>query len=168
MGLTMFLTGTFKQKAKYTSESVEIEQTVTTTQQNANTSEQHVLQTQAKQTTEPTAVELQTTIAELKAQIAKAEQELFQIKAEIEALRAIKASIIRTQQLSKIYAGMQPETAASILCELEGELTVQILSQMNDRTAGKIMDAIVAKNSDYGAAISKLMAAKSKTVFESD
>ena len=91
-------------------------------------------------------------------QITAAEARLAAIKAEIESLNAAKAFASRTQQLAKLYAAMKPDSAAAILCKLEKDLTMRILSQMDNRTSGKLMEAVASIDPDYAASISKLIA----------
>jgi flagellar motility protein MotE (MotC chaperone) len=101
--------------------------------------------------------ELQAKLSEYEAQIAAEETKLAAIKAEINSLSAVKASVTRNQQLAKIYSSMRPDSAASILCKLEEAVSIQILTQMDNRTSGKIMDAIADTDPHYAAKISKLM-----------
>ena len=101
-------------------------------------------------------VKLQAKLAEYKRKITESEKQLAALEAEIAALRDKKTSLEAFKQLSKIYSSMSPENAALILTEL-------ILSQMNDRAVGKIMDAIAEKKPEYAAGISKLIAASPKS-----
>ena len=108
---------------------------------------------------------LQAQLLEYKEQIVAAEKELTAIKVEIESLKKQKTSITAGQQLAKIYGSMKSDGAASVLCELNEDLTKQILSEMNDRTAGKIMDAIAKRDPSYAVNISKLIADSDKPWF---
>ena len=155
--VTMLLTGTLKRIDSPTGEATETEQTasseseqLTDAQQGEKKSQEETIQKEAKQ-------------AEYEAQIAEAEAKLAAIKSEIESLNARRTSITRTQQLAKLYGSMKPDTAASILIKLEEDLTKQILTEMSDRTAGKIMEAIAAENPSYAAKISELIAGTNKS-----
>ena len=108
-------------------------------------------------------VKLQAKLAEYKRKITESEKQLAALEAEIAALRDKKTSLEAFKQLSKIYSSMSPENAALILTELDQSLTERILSQMNDRAVGKIMDAIAEKKPEYAAGISKLIAASPKS-----
>jgi flagellar motility protein MotE (MotC chaperone) len=96
--------------------------------------------------------------AELAAMKRESEAELTNIKKEIELLSAEKAHISRTQQLAKLYSSMKPDSAADILCKLEDDLSMRILSQMNNRSSGQLMEAIAKADPDYAARISVLIA----------
>ena len=103
------------------------------------------------------AAKLQSELIDYKAQIAAAETQLAVIKTEIESLNGTKTSITKIQQLTKLYTSMKPASAATILCELEETLSMQILTGMNERAAGKIMDAITTADPKYAAKMGKSM-----------
>lgn len=105
-------------------------------------------------------------LAKYKAQVAAEEAKLNAIKAEIESLNTTKSSINKCQQLAKLYSSMRPDEAALILCEIEADLTKEILSEMNDRTAGKIMGAIANVNPGYAARLSEIMADAGKIDYD--
>jgi len=161
-GITMALTGTRKKITSRFSEPADTEQTAVTEE-----AQEEGEKSQPQEAGKPesrggdTAASdagLQVELVEYEAQIAAAEAKLAAIKAEIESLNGVKASITNGQRLAKVYSSMRPDSAASILCELEEPLTKQILSEMNNRTVGKIMDAIATANPSCAARISKLMA----------
>ena len=185
-GAIMYFTGTFKQifsQDTLLAEDQLLDQTQeagenlqqTSGQENGNLAQSEAEQTQEKKEnpqqkseykSEYTATleaELQAKLAEYEAQISEKSAELAAIKAEIEALNSTKESITKSQQLAKLYSSMKPDSAASILCELEEPLTKQILSEMSDRTAGKIMDAIATANPSYAITLSELIAAPDKS-----
>lgn len=183
IGITMALTGTFRHIASRFSEPAETQQATETGETQSGSSEpaeteQAAVTGKAQEEGEslqpqedgdlgsPSARKRNSAIlalgdprlADYEAQIAVAEAKLAAIKAEIESLNNVKTSITRSQQLAKVYGSMRPNNAASILCELEEALTGQILSEMNNRTAGKMMDAIATANPTYAAKLSKFMA----------
>ena len=100
---------------------------------------------------------LQAKLGEYRTQIAEAEMELAAIKAEVEALNAVKSSLTRSKQLAKMYSSMKPDSVALILCEMKVDLSMQILTQMSDRASAKVMDAIAELDPDYAAEIGELM-----------
>jgi len=161
-GVTMFLTGTLSQITVQTSQNSESEEMdlsedkEETKNQDQKQSENQSEEEMAK-TPSPNS-EMETKLEKYKTQIDVAEAELATLKAEIESFKNVKASLTRSQQLAKVYGAMKPESAASILCSLEEDLSTRILSAMSDKEAGKIMEAVVAKDPAYGAEISKLMA----------
>ena len=181
-GVTMFSTGTFKQITSRTNKPTETEQKAQEEAETAQTQENGAIEatkaeeahtvkdTQTKvgntQPREDKAIgapetyseDLETKLAEYKTQIAAAEAKLADIKAETKSLTSAKASATASQQLAKVYGSMRPDSAASILCQLEETISVRILMEMNNRTAGKILDAIASADPDYAARISKLMA----------
>ena len=165
IGITMALTGTFRHIASRFSEPAETQQATETGETQSGSSEPAETQQAAvtgKAQEEGESPQPQEDggprLADYEAQIAAAEAKLAAIKAEIESLNNVKTSITRSQQLAKVYGSMRPNNAASILCELEEALTGQILSEMNNRTAGKMMDAIATANPTYAAKLSKFMA----------
>ena len=104
--------------------------------------------------------ELERLQAELEgymAQIAEAETKLTAIKAEIESLNAVKSSLTKSKQLAKMYSSMKPDSVALILCEMEVDLSMQILTQMSDRASAKVMGAIAVQDPDYAAEIGRFM-----------
>jgi len=100
---------------------------------------------------------LQAKLGEYRTQLAEAEMELAAIKAEIEALNAVKSSLTRSKQLAKMYSSMKPDSVALILCEMEVDLSMRILTQISDRASAKIMDAIADLDPDYAAEIGRFM-----------
>ena len=99
--------------------------------------------------------------AEQKVLVAEEEKKLAAVKNEIASLTIAKAAVAKAkefQYLATIYSSMKPDNAASILCELEENLTKQILRGMTTKTAGKIMDAITIADPSYAAKITKSMA----------
>ncbi len=100
---------------------------------------------------------LQAELDGYRTQIAEAETKLAAIKAEIESLNAVKSSLIRGKQLAKMYSSMKPDSVALILCEMEVDLSMQILTQMSDRASAKVMGAIAELDPDYAAEIGKFM-----------
>ena len=168
-GLSMFFTGTFKQAPPEESASPEPEETVIQDTQGEGGEPQAQIKAQTEieidqqDTEDSEAKKLQATLARYKAQIASAEAELADIKAEIESLNSVKMSINRSQQLAKVYGSMKPDSAATILCQLDEAFTEQILSEMNVRDVGKIMDAIADANPGYCVKLSKIMGESDKT-----
>jgi len=164
-GLSMFFTGTFKQAPPAASTSPETEETATQDTQGEGGEPQAQTQAQTDQqdTEDLEAKKLQATLARYKAQIASSEAELADIKAEIESLNSLKMSINRSQQLAKVYGSMKPDSAATVLCQLDEAFTEQILSEMNIKNVGKIMDAIADANPDYCVKLSKIMGESDKT-----
>jgi len=171
-GLSMFFTGTFKQAAAEDSESTEVVDATTEDAQGEAATENTQGETATEDTQgeegnsqnqaeeqDPAKLEAksQATLAKYEAQIAAAEAELSTIKAEIESLNSVKTSISRSQQLAKVYSSMKPDSAATILCQLDEAFTEQILSEMSTRTVGKIMDVIATSNPEYCVKLSKLM-----------
>jgi flagellar motility protein MotE (MotC chaperone) len=158
-GATMFLTGTFRQRSpeEQPSEEGEVATTETaedTQQQGENTQSQGNGKTNAVAASDSKQ-------AERKALIAEEEKKLAAIKSEIASLTVAKAAVTEAQELqdlAKIYGSMKPDTAASIMLELEEGLTKRILKGMSTKTAGKIMDSIANTDSEYAAKVSKLMA----------
>ena len=172
IGLSMFFTGTFKQAAPEDSKPTNVVDAATEDAQGEAATEniqgetategtqveEGNSQTQAEEQ-DPAKLEAksQATLAKYEAQIAAAEAELSTIKAEIESLNSVKTSISRNEQLAKVYSSMKPDSAATILCQLDEDFTEQILSEMSTRTVGKIMDAIAISNPEYCVKLSKLM-----------
>ena len=160
--VTMILTGTFRQiiaRLKGVDEAAQMSEAVEEEQQKEKGSSPAQGDVDAVKPEEA----LQIKLAEYKAQIIAEEEKLAAIKAEIESLSDAKESITRSKQLAKIYSSMKPDSAASILCELEEPLTREILSEMSDRSASKIMDAMAEAKPAYAASISKLMFATGKS-----
>lgn len=176
IGLSMLFTGTFKKDAPEDSASLEPEETAAQDTQGAGgepqtqmvqepgqSAEQQTEQQADQQDSAESEEKLQATLARYKAQIASAEAELAAIKAEIESLNGVKESINRSQQLAKVYSSMKPESVAAILCQLDEAFVEQILSEMNVKTAGKIMDAIANSDPDYCVKLSKIMGKNDKS-----
>lgn len=90
--------------------------------------------------------------------LANIKTKLANIKTETGSLSSAEAPTSKIQDLVKLYGSMKPNGAAAILCKLEADLSMRILTQMNSRASGKLMDAIATTNPDYAAKISKLMA----------
>lgn len=61
------------------------------------------------------------------------------------------------KQAAKLFASMKPTEAAVILCELDENLTKRIISEMDTRSAGKVMSALAESNPAYAAKVSKAM-----------
>ena len=178
-GLCMFFTGTFKQAPPKGNASPEPEETVIQDtqgeggepqaqtqiqeQKQAQTQTQAQAQIDQQDTEDLEAKKMQATLARYKAQIASSEAELADIKAEIESLNSLKMSINRSQQLAKVYGSMKPDSAATVLCQLDEAFTEQILSEMNFKDVGKIMDAIADENPGYCVKLSKIMGESDKT-----
>ncbi|MGB9595378.1 MAG: MotE family protein [Candidatus Poribacteria bacterium] len=101
---------------------------------------------------------LKTELEKYKAEVSAEQAKLSTIKEDVESLKATKSDANKYKQLAKLYSAMKPEDAASVLCELEANLTERILSEMNERTAGKIMGEIASKNPSYAAKVSKIIA----------
>ena len=99
----------------------------------------------------------QNQIAAAKAELALIEEKL---KAETDTYNDTQQSEKKIQNLAKLYGSMKPDSAATILCNLEESLTTKIMTKMDGRSSSKLMDAIVSANPDYAASISKLMAGK--------
>jgi flagellar motility protein MotE (MotC chaperone) len=160
LGAIMFFTGTFnprsaQEPAPQPDSPVEEEKIAKT----EDTQKEVEQQEPALQANEDNA-ELERLQAELegyRAQIAEAETKLTAIKAEIESLNAVKSSLTRSKQLAKMYSSMKPDSVALILCEMEVDLSMQILTQMSDRASAKVMDAIAELDPDYAAEMGKFM-----------
>ena len=159
-GLTMFLTGTFRDfQALDEATELAAEEQVNGEGEAASQVETE----REKLQSELADYEAQITAAAAKLadstkKITEAEAELTAVKADIDSLNAAKEHISRTQQLAKLYASMKPDSAAEILCKLEKDLAMRIISQMDNRTSGKLMEAIVSTDPDYAAKLSILMA----------
>ena len=159
-GLTMFLTGTFRDfQALDEATELAAEEQVNGEGEAASQVETE----REKLQSELADYEAQITAAAAKLadsikKITEAEAELTAVKADIDSFNAAKEHISRTQQLAKLYASMKPDSAAEILCKLEKDLAMRIISQMDNRTSGKLMEAIVSTDPDYAAKLSILMA----------
>lgn len=110
---------------------------------------------------------LKTELEKYKAEISAEQAKLSTIKEDVELLKTAKSDVSKYRQLAKLYGAMKPEDAASVLCELEANLTERILSEMNERTAGKIMGEIASKNPSYAAKVSKIIASSASLTTES-
>jgi len=173
-GITIFLTGTFRQSATDVVEVTEANQPEAKQQEtlasvNAKqkdiqqekpgnpTSESNMEVNKPKSENNAETNKLKTELEQYKAQVEAEKTKLATIKSEIGALSNPKSSTTNGQQLAKVYSSMKPDTAALVLCELDESLTTQILTQMNNSSSAKIMDAITKKNPEYAAKISKNM-----------
>jgi flagellar motility protein MotE (MotC chaperone) len=160
LGAIMFFTGTFnprstQEPAPQPDSPVE-EEIIAKTEDTQKKVEQQESALQPDENVSELEI-LQAKLGEYRTQIAEAEMELAAIKAEIEALNTVKSSLTRSKQLAKMYSSMKPDSVALILCEMEVDLSMQILTQMNDRASAKIMDAIADLDPDYAAEIGRFM-----------
>ncbi len=156
-GITMFFTGTFRQKPPEKQLLAEGEQAASETAEGAQAGTPQAQGTGGANTTAPS----ETMLAEQKALVAEEEKKLAAVKSEIASLTNAKAAMANAQgfqDLAKVYSSMKPDNAASIMCELEEDLTKQILQGMTTKTAGKIMDAITVADPGYAAKITKSLA----------
>lgn len=167
VGVTMFFTGTFSksdpQPAEKASQNEKTKQnTEQLTTQSAvkpvNTSNVMETENTVKNTVNSNDTKsLEMQVEKYKAEVAAEEAKLASVKSDVESAKATKSSAGKYQQLAKVYSSMKADNAAAVLCELEPSMTEQILSGMNDRTAGKIMSSIATKNPSYAAKVSKLL-----------
>ncbi len=56
----------------------------------------------------------------------------------------------RVRQLAKMYTAMRDKEAAAIMAKLDDEMITEILLQMKDREAGKLLAALAALEADRG------------------
>jgi flagellar motility protein MotE (MotC chaperone) len=162
---TMFFTGTFnRNKGEAVSESTQGAEKDNKSKLDIGLSnEKHeVAQNTTKTNTEIPSTKsesttLKTEVEKYKAQISAEEAKLSTIKSDVESTKNTKTNIAKYQQLAKLYGAMKAEDAASVLCQLDANLTEHILSGMNDRNAGKIMGAIASKDPSYAAKVSKII-----------
>lgn len=110
---------------------------------------------------------LKTELEKYKAEVSAEQAKLSTIKGDVESLKTVKSEANKYRQLAKLYSAMKPEDAASVLCELEANMTERILTEMNERTAGKIMGEIASKNPSYAAKVSKIIASSTSSTTES-
>jgi len=156
-GFTMFFTGTFKSKDP--AEQLPGEDGDTSAEIAGDVQEEKTNTQEDPNTHAPVNSEAKT--ARHSAQIAEQEKKLAALRSEIASLTTAQAAIARTQQfqdLAKVYSSMKPDSAASILAELEDDLAMRIMKGMNTKTAGKIMEALATSNPSYAAKLSKLIA----------
>ncbi|MBM3284173.1 hypothetical protein FJY90_08125 [Candidatus Gottesmanbacteria bacterium] len=165
-GITIFLTGTFNQKASTKTENAEEKQSVST--ELTDTKQENIKQEKKSEIpiNENNAGidKLKVEIEQYRNQLELEKGKLDAIKSEIESLGNQKLSTTSGMQLAKIYSSMKPDIAASVLCELEETLTMLILTQMNNNASAKIMDAIAKKNPEYAAKISTKLFMKTNEV----
>ena len=158
-GATMFLTGTFRQKA---SEEQPLGEDGGAPGETAEGAQQQGENARSQGNGKANAVAASDgKQAERNALIAEEEKKLAAIKSEIASLTTARAAVSEAQELeelAKIYGSMKPDTAASIMLELEEDLTKRILKGMSTKTAGKIMDSIATTDPGYAAKVSKIMA----------
>jgi flagellar motility protein MotE (MotC chaperone) len=162
---TMFFTGTFnRNKGEAVSEPTQIAEKDDKSKLNTDSSDvkQEVAQNITK--TNPTisaakneSTALKTEVEKYKAEVSAEEAKLSTIKSDVESMKTTKTNANKYQQLAKLYGAMKAEDAAAVLCQLDASITEQVLSEMNERNAGKIMGAIAAKNPSYAAKVSKLI-----------
>jgi flagellar motility protein MotE (MotC chaperone) len=160
LGAIMFFTGTFNQRSTQEPtpqpDSPVEGEIIAKTEDTQKKVEQQESDLQANEG-DAELGRLQAELEEYRTQIAEAETKLNAIKAEIEALNTVKSSLTRSKQLAKMYSSMKPDSVALILCEMEVDLSMQILTQMNDRASAKVMNAIAELDPDYAAEIGKFM-----------
>ena len=171
-GLTMFLTGSFKKGPPEdqmldgidgTQQTVEAGTDIESEAGDAELPE--IVETPEEKTARLLA-ELMVKLEDSESRLAAAEAKQKEYEARAIAAEAALVAIktesesfaVKTQRLAKLYGSMKPDSAATILCKLEEDLSLRILKEMNDRASGKLMDAIVTANPDYAAKISELMA----------
>lgn len=162
---TMFITGTFnRNKGEAISEPTQNEEKDNKGKLNANSSNVKHGIAQNTTKTNPTippakneSTALKTEVEKYKAEVSAEEAKLSTIKSDVESMKTTKTNVSKYQQLAKLYGAMKAEDAASVLCQLDANLTEHILSEMNDRNAGKIMGAIAAKDPSYAAKVSKII-----------
>ncbi len=160
LGAIMFFTGTFSQRSTQElapQPDSSAEEEIVATEDTLKEEEQQVPDLQTNED-DAELETLQAKLEEYRAQITEAETKLTTIKAEIDALSAVKSSLTRSKQMAKVYSSMKPDSVALILCEMEVDLSIQILTQMSDRTSAKVMDAIAELDPDYAAEIGKSIA----------
>jgi len=100
---------------------------------------------------------LQTQRGEMKSERAMIERLLEELKAKTDALSEPAVISEEMVALVKIYEGMPPEDAASVLDTMPDATVVQILLQMRGRQAAQIMSSLDA---DKAAEVSKMFISK--------
>lgn len=88
-------------------------------------------------------------------------QRLKELKSTVEALlaRAESAHLKDVEQLTKLYKQMKPKDAARILTDMDLEVTVHVITGMEERDAAAIMAQLPANRSH---AISKILLERAK------
>ena len=165
VAVTMFFTGTFnRNKGETVSESTQSEEKGNKSESNTDLSKvkhevaQNAIKTNpAISSAKSESTALKTEVEKYKAEVSAEEAKLSTIKSDIESMKTTKTDVSKYQQLAKLYGAMKAEDAASVLCQLDPNLAEHILSEMNDRNAGKIMGAIAAKDPSYAAKVSKII-----------
>ena len=166
IGVTMFVTGTFKKNNPQTvEETLPNEKTKQKIEQPNTESVENPISTSNVTETENTVnyngtgtKSLEMQVEKYKAEVSAEEAKLASIKSDVEFAKTTKSSTGKYLKLGKLYSSMKAEDAAAVLSELEPSMTEHILSAMNDRTAGKVMSSIASKNPSYAATVSKLLA----------
>ncbi len=168
--VTMFLTGTFdRNKGEMVAEEAQNEQ-----KDNKNEPEtkkeisQNTIKTSsAISYTKNEPSMLKTELEKYKAEVSAEQAKLSAIKEDVESLKIARSDVNKYKQLAKLYSAMKAEDAASVLCELDPNMTERILFEMNERIAGKIMGEIASKNPSYAAKVSKIIASSTSLASES-
>jgi flagellar motility protein MotE (MotC chaperone) len=161
---TMFFTGTFK------SNKEQLETVENTTQAKNDTINKNIMLD--KNASNNDVEQKKTDLVNHEASMEDTENDIEQVdtkqtealleKIETKNPKDSKESETKYEQLAKVYSAMKAENAASVMCELEPNLTQKILSKMNERTAGKLMNAIADKDPSYAAKVSKLLVSMDK------
>ena len=171
IGVTMFVTGTFKKNNPQTvEETLPNEKTKQTIEQKT---EQKIEQPNTESVKNPISTSnvtknentvnnndtksLEMRVEKYKAEVAAEEVKLASAKSDVESTKDTKSSTGKYQKLGRLYSSMKAEDAAAVLSELDPSMTEHILSAMNDRIAGKVMSSIASKNPSYAAKVSKLL-----------
>jgi len=166
VGVTMFFTGTFnRSNAQTTEEAVQNDKPEQKKEQNTvkNIEDQNnITKTNIAKPDDSVnhndSNALEIKLEKYKAEVAAEKAKLESTKSDVELAKNTKTSASRYQQLAKLYSSMKVEDAASVLCELDPNMTERILCEMNGRNAGKIMGSIAAKKPSYAAKVSKILA----------
>ena len=103
------------------------------------------------------AARLQTQRGEMKSERAMIERLLDELKAKTDAMSEPAVISKEMVALVKIYEGMPPEDAASVLDTMPDATVAQILLQMRGRQAAQIMSSLDA---DKAAEVSKMLISK--------
>jgi flagellar motility protein MotE (MotC chaperone) len=82
-----------------------------------------------------------------RAELGQVTQSVRQLQGEFDksVLRVKDEEVVNLKKLAKVYAGMSPETAASVLSEMDNEAIVRILLFLKENETAAILEALAKK-----------------------